>query len=136
MFFFNFYSSFSFYLCCLFFNVFLHFWSIERFSLRKKWSFSLRISSVNVTKFESCCRLGHIYWRNPEWKATFFVHCFIQTRPFILLPSLGRSGLTSIDRSWFSRSSCNRVTSQDWNTSTVAEIVTDFNLVTISLFFM
>ena len=27
-------------------------------SLNKKWSFSLKISSVNVTKF------GHIYWIN------------------------------------------------------------------------
>ena len=34
-------------------------------TLQKKWSFSLRISSVNVTKFEVSCRFGHIYWRNP-----------------------------------------------------------------------
>ena len=31
-------------------------------------SFSLRISSVNVTK-----SAGHIYWRNPWWKISFFV---------------------------------------------------------------
>ena len=30
--------------------------------LHKKWSFSLRISSVNVA---GNCGFGHIYWRNP-----------------------------------------------------------------------
>ena len=33
--------------------------------LHKKWSFSLRISSVNVTKSTVNCGFGHIYWRNP-----------------------------------------------------------------------
>ena len=33
--------------------------------LHKKWSFRLRISSVNVTKSAGNCRFGHIYWRNP-----------------------------------------------------------------------
>ena len=28
-------------------------------------SFSLRISSVNVTKSAGNYRVGHIYWRNP-----------------------------------------------------------------------
>ena len=32
-------------------------------SLHKKWSFPLRIPSVNVTKSAGNC--GHIYWRNP-----------------------------------------------------------------------
>ena len=32
--------------------------------LYKKWSFSLRISSVNVTKSAVSCRFGHICWRN------------------------------------------------------------------------
>ena len=31
----------------------------------QKWNFSLRISSVNVTKSAVFCRFGHIYWRNP-----------------------------------------------------------------------
>ena len=35
------------------------------FTLHKKWSFSLRISSVNVTKFAVSCGFGHVYWRNP-----------------------------------------------------------------------
>ena len=34
-------------------------------SLQKKWSFPLRISSVNVTKSVGNCGFGHIYWRNP-----------------------------------------------------------------------
>ena len=33
--------------------------------LHKKWSFPLRISSVNVTKSAGKCGFGHIYWRNP-----------------------------------------------------------------------
>ena len=39
--------------------------------LHKKQSFSLRISSVNVTKSAVSCGFGHIYWRNPEWKTSF-----------------------------------------------------------------
>ena len=31
----------------------------------KKWNFSLRISSVNVTKSAGNCGFGHIYWINP-----------------------------------------------------------------------
>ena len=34
-------------------------------SLHKKWSFPLRISSVNVTKSAVSCGFDHIYWRNP-----------------------------------------------------------------------
>ena len=34
-------------------------------TLHKKWSFPLRISSVNVTKSAGTCGFGHIYWRNP-----------------------------------------------------------------------
>ena len=46
--------------------------------LHKKWSFPLRISSVNVSKSTVSCRFGHIYWRNPQWKTSFFcaVSCF------------------------------------------------------------
>ena len=33
-------------------------------TLHKKWSFSLKIFSVNVTKSAVSCRFGHIYWRN------------------------------------------------------------------------
>ena len=40
-------------------------------TLHKKWSFPLRISSVNVTK----SGFGHIYRSNPWWKTSFFVQC-------------------------------------------------------------
>ena len=33
-------------------------------ALHKEWSFSLRISPVNVTKSVVSCGFGHIYWRN------------------------------------------------------------------------
>ena len=42
-------------------------------TLHKKWSFPLRFSSVNVTKFAGNYGFGHIYWRNPYWKTSFFV---------------------------------------------------------------
>ena len=48
---------------------------MQRLHCTKKWSFPLRISSVNVTKSAGNCRLGHIYWRNSEWKTSFFVQC-------------------------------------------------------------
>ena len=32
---------------------------------------SLRISSVNLTKYAGNCVFGHIYWRNPSWKTSF-----------------------------------------------------------------
>ena len=44
-------------------------------TLPKKWSFPLRISSVNVTKSAVSCGFGHIYWKNPQWKTSFFVQC-------------------------------------------------------------
>ena len=34
-------------------------------TLHKKWSFPLRISSVNVTKSAGDCGLGYIYWTHP-----------------------------------------------------------------------
>ena len=40
----------------------------------QKWSFPLRICSVNW-KFALSCVFGHIYWRNPRWKTSFFVQC-------------------------------------------------------------
>ena len=49
--------------------------------LHKKWSFPLRVSSVNVIKSAVSCEFGHIYWRNPKWKTSFFV----QWKTFILV---------------------------------------------------
>ena len=46
-------------------------------SLHKKWSFPLRISSINVAK----SGFGHIYWRNAYWKNSFFVHFLFQFFP-------------------------------------------------------
>ena len=51
--------------------------SQQAFTLHKKWSFPLSISSVNVTKSVVFCRLRHINWRNPQWKNSFFVQCYI-----------------------------------------------------------
>ena len=45
-------------------------------SLHKKWSFPLRISSVNVTKTTISCGFSHISWKNPECKTSFFGHWF------------------------------------------------------------
>ena len=36
---------------------------IKQLTLRKKWSFALTISSVNVTKSAVSCGFGHIYWK-------------------------------------------------------------------------
>ena len=41
--------------------VFEYIWN----SLHKKWSFPLRVSSVNVTKSAVSCLLGHTHWKNP-----------------------------------------------------------------------
>ena len=38
---------------------------VTLYSRHKKWSFPLRISSVNVTKSAGNCGLGHTYGRNP-----------------------------------------------------------------------
>ena len=34
-------------------------------SLHKKWSFPLRISTINVTKLADSYGFAHIYWKNP-----------------------------------------------------------------------
>ena len=44
-------------------------------SLHNKWSFSLRISLVNMTKFAGTCGFSQIYWTNPWWKTLFLVQC-------------------------------------------------------------
>ena len=41
------------------------------YTLHKKWSFPLRISSLNVTKFALSCGFGDIYWRHPYRKLHF-----------------------------------------------------------------
>ena len=44
-------------------------------ALLKKWSFSLRSSSVNVTKSAANCRFSHICWRNHWWITSISVQC-------------------------------------------------------------
>ena len=49
--------------------------SVTTFNIRhckKKWSFPWRCSSVNATKSAGNCGCGHIYWKNPSWKTSFF----------------------------------------------------------------
>ena len=44
-------------------------------TLHQKWSFPLRISSVNVTQSAVSSEFCHIHWRNPQCKTSFFVQC-------------------------------------------------------------
>ena len=44
----------------------------KHFLLHKKWSFPLRVFSVNMTKSAVFCRFGYIYWRNTYRKTSFF----------------------------------------------------------------
>ena len=46
------------------------------YTLYKKWSFSLRICLVYVSKSAVSCGFGHINWRNPKWKTSFFVQWY------------------------------------------------------------
>ena len=66
-------------LFCLF--VFLDvFWVFIHLALHKKWSFPLRISSLNVTKSAVSSGFSHIYRRNPLWKTSFFVQCCLSSK--------------------------------------------------------
>ena len=49
-------------------------------TLHQKWSFSLRISSVNMAKSAVSCGFCHSYWRNPWWKTSFFLQCLNEYR--------------------------------------------------------
>ena len=37
----------------------------------------MKIYSVNVTKSAVSCGFDHIYWRNPQWKSSFFLQWYI-----------------------------------------------------------
>ena len=54
-------------------------------SLHKKWNFRLRISSLNVTKSAGNCGFGHIYWRNPLRKSSFFMQCLYSLWVYYLI---------------------------------------------------
>ena len=53
------------------------FFTLIQISLYKKWSFPLRISSENEAKSAGKYGFGHIYWRNRQWKTSFFVWCIL-----------------------------------------------------------
>ena len=42
----------------------------------QKWSLSLRVSSANINKPAVSCGFGHIYWRNPQWKTSYFIQWY------------------------------------------------------------
>ena len=49
-------------------------------ALHKKWSFWLRISSVNATESAVSSGFGLVDWRNPYWKTSFFVqYCLFRS---------------------------------------------------------
>ena len=52
---------------------------IKNITLHKKWSFPSKISSANVTTSAVSYGFSHIYWRNPQWKTSFFVQCYQKT---------------------------------------------------------
>ena len=45
---------------------------------------TLGISSVYVNKSTGNCGFGHIYWRNPLWKTSFFVQRGVRTESFLV----------------------------------------------------
>ena len=49
--------------------------------VNKKWSCPIRMSSVNVTRPVGNCGFGHVYWRNPLWKTSFFCAVFLYYYP-------------------------------------------------------
>ena len=57
------------------------------YPLPKQWSFSLQISSVNMTTSAGNCGFGHIYWRNPWWKTLFFIQWPLRQR--VKVPRFG-----------------------------------------------
>ena len=42
-------------------------------TLHKKTKFFIKDFFKNVIKSAGNCGFGHIYWRNPEWKTSFFL---------------------------------------------------------------
>ena len=78
-------------------------------SLHKKWSFTLRISAVNVTKSAENCGFGPNYWRNPYWETSFFAECIPLhilnipvTKPCLFLSALRQNCLSSTIFKWIS----------------------------------
>ena len=51
----------------------------------QKMKFSVKDFFSNVTKSAVSCGFGHIYWRNPSWKASIFVQCCNTTLIILIL---------------------------------------------------
>ena len=82
--------------------------------LHKKWSFLLRISSVNVTKSTGNCGFCHIYWINPSFfcavvvqllsptmKRAMNIRFFLYSSPKLCMPNF--VGRVPSWTSWFLR---------------------------------
>ena len=70
--------------------------------LHKKWSFLLRISSVDVNKSAGNGGFGHIYWRN-LWETSLFVQLFPVLRNFTMWSGVTRGTCLKY---WFSEICC------------------------------
>ena len=72
-----------------FFKIFLIFFKssnqiiffIIQHALNKKWSFPLKIFSVNVTKSAGNCGFVHIYWRNRNGKLFYLFYALHAPKP-------------------------------------------------------
>ena len=60
-------------------------------TVHKKWSFPLRISSVNVTKSARNWLFGHIYWKISSWKTSIF--CAMSKGALYEIPTKSFKGL-------------------------------------------
>ena len=44
-------------------------------NVAQKMKFSIKDFIRKYDQIHIDCGFGHIYWRNPSWKTSFFVHC-------------------------------------------------------------
>ena len=73
-------------------------------ALDKKSSFPLRISSINVTKFTGNRGFDHIYWRNPQWKTSFFVQYLLVIHSIISIITPSKS--LHLEQGWQTNKYC------------------------------
>ena len=71
-----------------------------------KWSFPLRLSSVNVSKSAGNYGFGQTYWRNPWWKSSYFVQWshLKEILRIVALPS-GSAIVLALCLGWLQKSS-------------------------------
>ena len=76
---------------------------VWEYALHKKWSFPLRVFSLNVTKPAGNCRFGHIWRINLHGKLIFCV--VMQTAVFSTLPWIDilayNDSIQTVPCSWF-----------------------------------